>query len=41
MSAKPISTGCYRVRGSGVDLYINASHPCDAICIVLALLGEV
>lgn len=39
MSATPLIPGrLYRVRGSGLDLKVIASHPCDAICIVLDLL---
>ena len=39
MSASPLIPGrLYRVRGSGLDLKVSASHPCDAICIGLNLL---
>jgi hypothetical protein len=36
MTAKPLIPGyLYHVKGRGVDRYINAAHPCDAICIAL------
>lgn len=39
MSASPLIPGrLYRVRGSGLDLEVVASHPCDALCIGLDLL---
>jgi hypothetical protein len=41
MSATPLIPGrLYRVRGSGLDLKVIASHPCEAICIGLGLLGR-
>lgn len=39
MRASPITPGVYRVRGSGLDLTVRASHPCDAICIALDILA--
>lgn len=39
MSASPLIPGrLYRVRGSGLDLKVIASHPCDAICIAFGML---
>lgn len=39
MSATPlIAERLYRVRGAGINLKVIASHPCEAICIVLDLL---
>lgn len=39
MVASPLIPGrLYRVRGSGLDLEVVASHPCDALCIGLDLL---
>lgn len=39
MSATPLIPGrLYRVRGSGLDLGVLASHPCEAICIGLEVL---
>ena len=42
MSARPLIPGrLYRVRGAGLDLSVLASHPCDAICAVLNMIGGV
>lgn len=39
MSASPIIPGrLYRVRGTGIDVEVLASHPCDALCIGIDLL---
>lgn len=38
MIASPVIPGrAYRVRGTGLDLCIAASHPCDAIRIAITI----
>jgi hypothetical protein len=41
MYAQPIKPGSsYRVKALGlIDMTVFASNPCDAICIVLDMLG--
>lgn len=39
MVTTPISPGrLYRVRGFGLDLTVVASHPCDALQVLLSIV---
>ena len=41
MSATPLIPGrLYRVRGSGLELDVIATHPCEALCIAIDILIE-